>query len=129
MPRTRSAETIADWEKLAATVTPEIREDDPALEVAFGKLVGLLEEIHKLIVERDFHEARKQEATRRVQEILEQGRKDATFVRASLKQRYGDRSEELTRFGMKPFRGRKRIKQAGKTRGEDGSPPREEPAE
>jgi hypothetical protein len=129
MPRTRSGETVGDWEKLAHTVTPEILEDDPALKLAYGKLQGCIEEIHKLVTERDFHEARKQEATRRIQEILEAGRREATFLRAGLKQRYGDRNEELARFGMRPFRGRKRAKKARETGQEDSSRPRKEPSE
>jgi hypothetical protein len=56
-------------------------------------------------------------------------KREATFLRAGLKQRYGDRNEELVRFGMRPFRGRKRAKKARETREEEGAPPREEPAE
>ena len=128
MPRTRTAETVSDWEKLAHTVTPEVLAGDPALQVAYGKLQGCIEEIHKQITTRDFHEARKQEASRKIQGKLEEGRKEATFLRAGLKQRYGRGSEELARFGMQPFRGKKRAKTPETTRAEDSSDRREKPS-
>jgi hypothetical protein len=130
MPRTRGAVTISDWKELSDKVTPEILEGDPLLQLAHGKLQGHVEEINRLIVERNFHEARRQETTRRIQEILEEGRKEATFLRFSLKQRFGERSEELVRFGMKPFRGRKRKKKAQAEPDEQESAgPREESPE
>lgn len=116
MPRTRTVETIADWETLTNRVTEEDRENDPALKVAYEKLMGFLVEIHQLITVRNFHEARKQEATHRIQGLLEGGRLEATFVRAAIKMQHGKGSEELVRFGMKPFRGKKRAKK------KEGSP-------
>jgi hypothetical protein len=120
MPRKTTDETIADWEELARSVDPEVRESDRAVARAYDRLAAHLAEIKSLLTERDFHEARKQEATRGIQELLVKGRPEATFLRAGLKMRYGRGSEQLTRFGIKPFRGQKPRKKKRKAPGETG---------
>jgi len=120
MPRTRTLATIADWESLTNKVTEEDRESDLSLKHAYEKLMGSLEEIEQLIAVRNFHEARKQEATHRIQDLLAGGRIEATFLRAAIRIQHGKRSETLVRFGMKPFRGRKRAKKKEEQRGANG---------
>jgi phage shock protein A len=107
MPRKTTDETIADWEELARTVDQEIRDTDPSIANAYNDLAKYLAEINKLIDERSFHEARKQEATRSIQELLVKGLPAATMVRSGLKMRFGRDSEQLVRFGIRPFRGQK----------------------
>ena len=115
--------TLGELEKLVQSVTPEIRAGLPHIAPAFAKLQSCVERIHQLMVERNFHEARKQEATREIRERLEEGRKDATAVRAGLKVEMGDTNEALVRFGIQPFRGRKRRKKADETPDENGPEP------
>jgi len=115
MPRTRLAITVGDWAELAQRVTPETTEGLANLEHVRSKLQGSLEEINRLILERDFHEARKQEVTLRINEILEEGRRQATLVRAILREELDPTSEKLAAFGMQPFRGRKRAPKSPKT--------------
>lgn len=38
-------------------------------------------------------------------------------LRGVIKEHYGPRAEDLTRFGMKPFRGRRRKKEEEEARG------------
>ena len=52
--------------------------------------------------------AAKQEASRRVESLLVNGRKVANFLRHGVRRRYGDSSEKLAEFDLKPFRGRRR---------------------
>lgn len=113
MPRTRTGHTVGTWTELANLVTPEIRATSLMLEKTHAQLQGYVDEIDKLQAERDFHEARKQEATQRIQEILPEGRRTATFLRRILKQQLGPRNEKLAAFGIQPFRGRKRSRKAG----------------
>jgi|SRR3954467_3340098 hypothetical protein len=113
MPRTRTGHTVGTWWELASLVTPETTAGDPLLEQTHAKLQGFVDEIGKLQVERDFHEARKQELSERIQDLLPEGRRTATFLRQILKQRFGPASEKLAAFGIKPFRGRKRARKAG----------------
>jgi hypothetical protein len=122
MPRTTTDVTVADWEKLTRLVDQEARDGNPAVALAYDTLAACLAEINRLIAVRNFHEARKQEATRGIQELLEKGRLEATFLRSGLKFRYGRGSEKLVRFGMQPFRGKKRRKRKEKEGEEpDGS--------
>src|SRR3954469_3786596 len=75
MPRTRIAHTIGDWEKLAHVVTPETTAGSPYLEQAHAKLQSFLEEVTRLHAERAEHQARKQAATRRINEVVDEGRR------------------------------------------------------
>jgi hypothetical protein len=110
MPRTRIAETVGDWAFLNEVVTPETTAGSPHLQQAQAKLQGFLDEVRRLQAEQSDYQARKQEATRRINEILEEGRRLASNIRHALKVEIGITSEELVRFGIQPFRGRKFAK-------------------
>lgn len=112
MPRTRRGHTLSEWSKLTVSVTPETTNGIPHLELARAKLVEIEAEADRLVHERSFHQARKQEVTRKLQDVLVEGRKAANFLRVGLRQHFGDTSEQLVAFGMKPFRGRKRSRKA-----------------
>ena len=110
MPRPNASFTVGDWMKLSETITPEVAATVPFAEHGNAQLQRYLEEIEKLSIERDFHHARKLEATKRIREILANGRKTATLLRGALKYYHGPDSERLTAYGIQPFRGRKRRK-------------------
>jgi hypothetical protein len=112
MPRTRRNQTVGVWMRLTGGITPEIAAGRPDIQIPLDKLVTLQGELDRLIQERDFHDARKQEATSRINEVLAEGRILATALQTVLKQRFGSRSEELVAFGIKPFRGLKRERKA-----------------
>lgn len=128
MPRTPIAHTLGELEKLANSVTPEDTAGRPHLEHSHGELRKNIERIHQLITERDFHKARQQEATKEIRELLEDSRRGATVLRGELKFEKGHDSEELTRFHIKPFRGRKRPRKGAEAPDENGPPSSEEPA-
>jgi len=127
MPRTNIAHTLGELEKLVGSFTPEDTAGRPHLEHSYTKLKQAIERIHQLVTERDFHEARQQEATREIRELLEDSRREATVLRGELKWEKGHTNEELARFSIKPFRGRKRRKKGEETPDENGSPSSEEP--
>jgi len=110
MPRTSIGVTVGDWDKLTHSVTEETTGDAPALRVLHEKLQGFLTEFQQLAQEQSFHAARKQEATRRINEILEEGRKTASALKMGLKLRHGNRSETLVKYGIQPLRPKKRKK-------------------
>jgi hypothetical protein len=112
MPRTRIVETTGDWAVLNAAVTPETAAGSPYLQQAHAKLQGFLEEVGRLQVEQAEHQARKQEATRRLNEILEEGRRLASNIRRVLKVEMGVENEELARFGIQPLRRKRRPKKS-----------------
>ncbi len=82
------------------------------LESPCAKLEGMLEEIGRLRAEQNLLQARKQEATLRIQELLEQTGKLVTFIKTGIKEHYGHTNEKLTEFGIQPFRGRRREAKA-----------------
>jgi hypothetical protein len=108
MPRTRIALTVAEWQRLTQSVTPEIMAQEAGLEYLHTRLQGLLEQNRQLITERNFHAAQKQEATRKLNENLEEGRRIASALQVQLRVRYLDRPEHLATFGVKPAQGRPR---------------------
>lgn len=114
MPRTRRNQTVGVWIGLTGGVSPELAASQPHIKDALNKLVAFEDEMDKLVQEQAFHDARKQEATSRINEILAEGRIVATALRVSLKQHFGSRSEKLVEFGIKPFRGLKRARKAAK---------------
>jgi len=110
MPRTPRDHTIGTWGTLTTTVTPEVTLGLPHLEWARVKLAATEEEAGRLVVVRDYHQAQKQEATRKLQILLEEGRRTAHSLRLGLREHFGPTNEALAAFGMQPFRGRKRAK-------------------
>lgn len=120
MPRARSNVTVGIWIKLARAVQEENMEGKPHLQRQYGRLTGFIKEVETLEAQRAFHTARKQEATRRIREVLEEGNRVATTVRLILKDEYGPTNERLVEFGIQPFRGRKRRRKSadGETPGE-----------
>jgi len=113
MPRTQRNHTRGVWLRLTDGVTPEIAAGQSHIQDPLNKLVAFQDEMDRLIQEQAFHDARKQEATRRINEILSEGRIVATVLQAVLKQHFGPSSEKLVQFGIKPFRGLKRARKAG----------------
>jgi hypothetical protein len=128
MPRTRIALTVSDWEMLTQSVTAETTAEAPHLEFIHGKLQVFLEEVRQLAVEQGVHEARKQAVTRRMNEILEEGRRTASALKVGLKQHLGNRNEELVKFGIQPLRARKRRKSAEPAPEGEGPPSSGEPS-
>ncbi|HYG62695.1 MAG TPA: hypothetical protein VEL74_08945 [Thermoanaerobaculia bacterium] len=80
----------------------------PHLESSRFRLQRMLEELRELMTEQDRLQARKQEVTRRIQDLEEQSGKLAAFLKVGIKEHYGTRSERLVEFGLQPFRGRRR---------------------
>ena len=69
---------------------------------------GIVTQIREYSAEQAALTASKQEATKRVQYLLVQGRKLSTVLRAIIREHYGNRSEKLAEFGMQPLRTRPR---------------------
>ena len=111
MPRDirTQGESIQDLENLAATMEAYIKEL-PHLEAPRDKLVGLLSQMGPLITQQADLAAQRQEVSRNLRSLLTEARRLGSFLRVGLKEHYGPRSEKLTTFTLKPFRGRKPAK-------------------
>jgi len=109
MPRTSYADVVTDWEQLGSSLATNVT-DLPNLEAYRVELVGLLERFRALTVQQGIHKANFQQASKDLQEVIARGRKLATFLRAGIKHRYGNRSEKLVEFRVQPLRSRKRVR-------------------
>ncbi len=93
------------WEQSCAAAIANAA-DLPHLGAPVAKLTSRLGEARSLIAEQSALTASKQEATRRLQQILREGEALSDLVRTAAREHYGNRSEKLVEFGIQPFRGR-----------------------
>jgi hypothetical protein len=100
------AEIVAGWRDLTSGLTAN-GTDLTHLNTHRQLLLTLMEQSTELTAQQAVHTAAKQEVTRQLQDLLDQGQKLATYLRTGVKQHYGNRSEKLVEFGLQPFRGRR----------------------
>jgi hypothetical protein len=108
--RTRARElkygvTLNGWERLLASLEANAQ-DFPQLETYRAQLKALLEAARETSAQQTAMAATKQEATKRLQGALVDGRKLANFLRNGVRQHYGNRAEKLVEFDLKPLRNR-----------------------
>ena len=101
------AEVVTRWERELTALERNIAEV-PQAELPRQKLQGILREIRELSTEQKALAARKQEASKRIQALIVQGRKISTVLRILVREHYGNRNEKLAEFNLQPFRGRPR---------------------
>lgn len=99
--------TVNGWERLLFALAANIKEL-PHLEAHRALLVAMLAQVQEISAQQAAMAASKQEATKRLRELFGEGRKLATFLRAGIRQHYGNRSEKLVEFDLQPFRARVR---------------------
>jgi hypothetical protein len=100
--------TINGWERLLTSLEANSK-DFPQLEPYRAQLAAMLQTARESAAQQAAMAATKQEASQRLQAVLVEGRKMANFLRSGVKRQYGDKSEKLVEFGLKPFRGRPRL--------------------
>jgi hypothetical protein len=90
-----------------------------------GRLDTILTEAKGLIAQQASLTASKQVASKRLAELIDEGRKLLTFLRTGVKLHYGNKAEKLPEFGLQPFRGRPRPTLVGP----DGRPVQSKPVQ
>jgi CRISPR/Cas system CSM-associated protein Csm2 small subunit len=105
--RTKYSDHLSDWASLLAALT-ENEGNLPHLAIPRDQLRAFLDEARGLTLSQAAQAAAKQQSSRRLEEVINVGRKLATSLRVSVKVVYGNRSEKLTEFHIQPFRGRTR---------------------
>ena len=105
--QTRKADYVTHWDTLIAKMVANAG-DLAHLEASRAKLVAILEEYRTLTTEQGRATANKQDASKRLQELIVNGRRLATVLRSAIRENYGIRNEKLAEFNLQPFRGRKR---------------------
>ena len=97
------------WERLIQRMAangPELAH----LEGTRTRLEAMLTEAREAAAQQAAHTSGKQEATQKLKVLQVEGERLANVLRGAVKQHFGIRSEKLSEFGMKPFRGRSRKK-------------------
>ena len=112
MPRETHAVTVHGWRRLGNGLEANVG-DYPNLEGHCVRLKEMTERAHALVVKRNALDAEKQAVTSELQTLLEEGRKLATFLRLGMRQSYGNDSEKLVEFGIRPRRRRSRSSATG----------------
>jgi hypothetical protein len=73
-----------------------------------ARLEKLVSEAQVIAQQQSALVAGKQEASKRLQNLLSEGLRAATGIERMLQEFYGPRAEKLAEFGLQPFRGRPR---------------------
>lgn len=100
--------TLNGWERLLASLEAN-GQDFPQFESYRTQLKAMLTAVQETSAQQTAMAATKQEASKRLQAMLADGRKLANFLRNGVRQRYGNRAEKLVEFDLKPFRSRARA--------------------
>ena len=122
MPNKSFADTITEWEKLLATVAAN-KDDLQSLDGYRQQLEAEVATAKTANLRQSSALAEAQQATRDLEVSLKQGHDLADKVRFGIKARYGKRSEKLTEFGLKVFRGGGKKKSTTETPPPQVGPP------
>jgi hypothetical protein len=101
------AVTVTGWEQQLTAIERNF-DELPETEIPRERLQGIVTQIRGYAAEQAALTASKQEASKRIQFLLVQGRKLSTVLRTIVREHYGNRSEKLAEFGMQPLRTRPR---------------------
>ncbi|HET9229121.1 MAG TPA: hypothetical protein VFR31_20755 [Thermoanaerobaculia bacterium] len=109
MPKTQ-AECLTTWQHRLRAMN-ENEEALLHLETRRDKLQGVCDAANIAVRDQAAARAAKQDASRRLEELLDEGRKVDLFLVAGLREHYGKESEKLAEFLIQPYRGRRAKKE------------------
>ena len=98
--------TFKEWE-LITEACDSNQADFPFLQAPKEELEALLEQVRDAVKQQAVYTASRLDMSTKIRESLDKGRKLATVLRTSIKQRYGNRSDKLAEFGVQPLRPRR----------------------
>lgn len=106
-PKSSYADHIKEWEELTAKLAAMAAEL-PQLDLQRTALEKFLAQARDLTLQQADFQASKQKISVQLRTVMTEGMKVSTALRVNLKQIFGNRSEELVKFGIQPFRSRAR---------------------
>lgn len=107
MPNNSSfADFMTDWERLLQAVNNN-GNTLPDMDAQVTALTGVLTEMRALAASQDSHRAGLRGDSRRLRELLTEGRDNALRIRAAIRSHLGPRQEKLAEFRI-PVLGRNR---------------------
>lgn len=100
------ADHLRIWQHrlLAMSQNPDDFKD---LEGRRERLQSVMNQATEVMHEQSAATAAKQDASKRLDALMSEGRKLCTFLNACIRERYGSDSEKLAEFMLQPFRGRR----------------------
>ena len=98
--------TFKEWELITEAFDTN-QGDLQHLEAQKSRLETLLAQAKDTVKQQAAYTASRQDMSQRLLGAVEEGRKLASFLRAGIKQRYGNHSEKLVEFGVQPLRPRR----------------------
>lgn len=105
---------VNGWDKMDVAVTANATQV-PKIEINISDLRDLSQRARVLFAQQAALAAQKQEVTKELQEVIQDGEAMMKFLREGLKAHYGKDSEKLIEFGLQPFRGLKPSAPKGPT--------------
>jgi len=110
---TQSGETtyagkLGEWGRWLAALSPK-EAGLEHLEALRVQLEGLAARGSELIRKQSEWTAAKQDASQELRVLMVEGERLVTLLRVAVRQSYGISSEQLAKFGIQPFRGRRKA--------------------
>ena len=96
--------TVNGWDKLDVAVTANVTQV-PEVEVNLPGLRERSQKARNLFAKQAALTAAKQEVTKELQQVIQEGNARARVIREALRTYLGKESEKLIEFGVLPFRG------------------------
>jgi hypothetical protein len=106
-PKSRYADHVKEWEELTAKLAA-VAAELPQLDLQRTALEKFLAQARDLTLQQADFQANKQKISVQLRTAMTEGMKVSTALKVNLKQIYGNRNEELVKFGIQPFRSRAR---------------------
>jgi len=103
---TTQAEIRGEWKDLIAPLAEKPPGLEP-LEPYRAKLETTLDRVEDITMQQAALAAKKQELTKELAVLMNDGQRVAALLRKALKQALGPKAEQLTAFKLQPFRGKK----------------------
>ena len=112
MPYQRYAVILQKLELRSKALAANLK-DIRHLADPLAKLDGMLKLLRQLLAEQSRLTARRQEISRRIEDLAINAQKLLTFVDVGVREHYGNRSEKLAEYGLQPFRSKPRVRRIG----------------
>ena len=103
------AGALGTMQRLAASLEAN-RADLAHIEASLTQFATVVAQSQEIAKQQAALTAAKQDASKQLKVLVEDGLRLATLLRVALRQHYGIRSEKLAEFGLQPFRGRAKAK-------------------
>ena len=105
---TRHGDRFKVWRTTSASAAANALEV-PQAELTRIALEKVIVEVDKILIDQDAFQASKQLASQRLKVLVSKGNKLNTVLATIFKEHYGNGSDKLVEFGIKPLRTRPKV--------------------